>query len=440
MNSTLDTLVIRNFQSIREMEINFISGINALNGPNEIGKSAIVKSMEMLFKNIPSIWVKHYRRKGTKSMYVEGRFSDGVVIAISRGNENYYRIKRADGSEEVFKVVSEVPAEIENYFNLYYEEGLNKKKNDIELLNIRHPRDSLIGVTTSPAENFNLFQKAIKTEDMYNNLKKAESDFKAMTDRARDLQSDLASDEEALRGLPEVALDGDLIMSTLDSQKEILDQLDRAKEIMDELESYNGESAVLTVDSEDIDKSMDELELLLKAYRMLTDLEVQQVKLKLLEDTAEFMDNLKFEYELNMSLMATFNLQTELEVMSTQLNPFDLPADFTSESLGEIELLVQAFRTQLKADSAISEMNSAEDLVNLLDSLKTSSDDLRFMLNSYNSLSSIRESAIEFQKAHQEYAAASEESMRYMKEHRFCPVIVQNNFCPFGVDPAKEGA
>lgn len=74
---------VRNFQSIKDAEI-VIDGFAVVTGPNNSGKTALMRAIRGLFTNAP---VGPYIRYGEASLSVEITFSDGATILWEKGWE-----------------------------------------------------------------------------------------------------------------------------------------------------------------------------------------------------------------------------------------------------------------------------------------------------------------------------------------------------------------
>ena len=96
----LSKLTIKNFRKIKELTINFQSGLNVIVGPNNIGKTAVIDALRALLckqdDNFPrftpddirvgsdvefsSVWDRRYYRLGQGKNYALGQLNYGAAV------------------------------------------------------------------------------------------------------------------------------------------------------------------------------------------------------------------------------------------------------------------------------------------------------------------------------------------------------------------------
>lgn len=193
----LKTLLIENFQSIKKLKLSFNEyGVFHLNGPNNIGKSAILKAIKILFTNVSNQQYKDFIRDGKTFFRVTMEDYDGNKVTLSRGSVDYYEwvIDGAKGRAD--KTGGKVPVIVEDYFNLYHEKEKTK-----EILNIRLPRSTMPFAETTPGDNYYILQKALGTEEYLLGIKKTE---KEKRDVVKDISLIEKYEEEESRQLTDV--------------------------------------------------------------------------------------------------------------------------------------------------------------------------------------------------------------------------------------------
>ena len=108
----LEQLKLKNFQTHKSSTFNFSPGINVITGPNDKGKSSIIRAIYWLAFNRPS--GDEFIREGSKSCSVQGVFNDVSVTRKKGKSENKYVV---DG--QVFNALrSDVPSEVKDIIKL----------------------------------------------------------------------------------------------------------------------------------------------------------------------------------------------------------------------------------------------------------------------------------------------------------------------------------
>jgi len=83
-NRKIQKVKIENFQSWKEVEINFDS-FNIIEGNSSSGKTAVLRAISMVLQND---WDTSWLRKGESKAKVSLFYDDGTVLVRCRGNEN----------------------------------------------------------------------------------------------------------------------------------------------------------------------------------------------------------------------------------------------------------------------------------------------------------------------------------------------------------------
>lgn len=106
-------LVVDNFQSHQHTEVEFGAGLNAIVGPSDQGKSALVRALRWVLYNEPR--GTSFIRVGAKVCKVSVEFDDGIVVTRLRSTtgKNQYLLAAPGQDEMIFEGFgSDVPAEI----------------------------------------------------------------------------------------------------------------------------------------------------------------------------------------------------------------------------------------------------------------------------------------------------------------------------------------
>ena len=119
----INKLIISNFESYKDTVFEFCSGVNAIIGPTDSGKSGVLRALKWPIKNRPSgnsfapKYVKSKKKETTVGIGLEN-----VTIYRSKGKENLYTIVPNDTSQKeiVFKAFgTSVPEKIYSLFNIF---------------------------------------------------------------------------------------------------------------------------------------------------------------------------------------------------------------------------------------------------------------------------------------------------------------------------------
>jgi DNA repair protein SbcC/Rad50 len=89
-------LKIKDFQSHKDTEIEFHPGFNVITGPSDSGKSAIVRSCDLVINNRPSGWDYKSWGKDTKETSVSMEFDEGSVERKRSNTFNRYIVNNIE--------------------------------------------------------------------------------------------------------------------------------------------------------------------------------------------------------------------------------------------------------------------------------------------------------------------------------------------------------
>jgi len=110
----LDKITAINFQSHKKTELDLHSGVNAITGASDVGKSSIERLVEWVRTNRPTgtAFQSHWAEKdGTKGILE----FDGIKVARHRSKtKNSYKV----GSDEFNVVKTDVPQQVQDFINL----------------------------------------------------------------------------------------------------------------------------------------------------------------------------------------------------------------------------------------------------------------------------------------------------------------------------------
>lgn len=108
----IQSIYIRNFQTHSKLDLDLHHGVNAIVGPSDAGKSAVIRALYWLCFNEPS--GEEYRKHGTEQTTVKVVLADGTEVERGRGKKNYYRVN----GEKFEGFGRKVPQEVTNALNI----------------------------------------------------------------------------------------------------------------------------------------------------------------------------------------------------------------------------------------------------------------------------------------------------------------------------------
>jgi len=324
----LEKLTLKNFQAHKNSTLNFSPGINVITGPNNKGKSSIIRAIYWLVFNRPS--GDEFIREGSKSCSVQGVF-DGVSVTRKRGkSENKYVV---DG--QTFNALrSDVPSEVKDiirmtrtnfqlqhdpHFLLSYNSsevakalnrvvGLDQIDTSFQVPNriIRQMNSSIdhiqkdIDHYEKSLEKFRDLDKVEKLIEQYENTLKLKSDLESSINRLESATASLHEDA-ALRKkrkiLNSVQKRLTKIESTLEEIENISSTTDRLHKTIKTLTETKDPSKSIRI-VEKAHKSIEKMESLLESRSNIkTHLSQISSYTSSIQNSLEELENAKSEYE-----------------------------------------------------------------------------------------------------------------------------------------------
>lgn len=114
----VDTVILKDFQSHENTCIDFVDGLNAIVGPSDQGKTAVMRAVRWAFYNEPKRGSDAFVRTGQDEAHVAVEFSDGAQLqrnrsAGKRSSGEYHITKAGEAESELLTGFgSGVPPEI----------------------------------------------------------------------------------------------------------------------------------------------------------------------------------------------------------------------------------------------------------------------------------------------------------------------------------------
>lgn len=252
---------IQNFQSIKDVELE-IDGVTVITGPNNSGKSAIVRAISGVFQNPTA---KPLIRNGEKALKVSLDFPDASVV-WEKGTKAKYVIN----GREIENVGQSCPEEVLNPCRIRpIEVGSHTLWPQIA--------DQISGVLFLTDKSGSVVAEAISDVERVGKLNQALSLSESDRREVKSKQKVRTQDREALRKKMSKFEGLDNVASTirdLESKKAKLDKADalirEIRSIMQDIASCN---VVLQIPNVEVPPPFQETEMLEKAYRIRDDME-----------------------------------------------------------------------------------------------------------------------------------------------------------------------
>jgi len=274
----IKTVEIKNFQSLRDIKVDFEEkGVYRFKGLNNTGKSAFLKAITALMRNVSNNNYKDFLRDGEDTFQVRMTDFEGNWVTLSRGAVDFYEWEIGGHRERVDKTKGKVPQMLQRYFNLYEENEKTK-----ECLNIRLPREVLLFIDTTAGDNAMMLQKALGTEEYMLGIKRVDRQGREINKEVTILEKYLDKETEKL----------DESKSELTLKRQKLDEIERYESTLkEEYETYKNIS-MLVQDTQDLGMQQRELR---EKKDILADLEFESVQSDL--DVLQKVTGLVGKYE-----------------------------------------------------------------------------------------------------------------------------------------------
>lgn len=182
--SMIKSIQIQNFQSHKNTELIFDSGVNVIVGSSDSGKSAILRAMLWTIFNRPS--GESFRSYWNGDTIVDIEL-ENKTISREKGKENLYSISPCDfGSMGFFKAFgTSVPEEISDLFN-------------ISDINIQRQMDAPFLLSSTPGEVGKRLNKAVKLDIITRAQSNIESTLKQEKNSLLNTQNIISEKQEQL--------------------------------------------------------------------------------------------------------------------------------------------------------------------------------------------------------------------------------------------------
>ncbi|PGT89938.1 hypothetical protein [Bacillus thuringiensis] len=395
----IKTLRVRSLQSMKDITVSFSErGVFKLDGNNNIGKSALSEAIRILAKNVSNNNYKYYLRDGCTNFVIDYEGWDGSKITLSRGSVDFYEWELADGKKgRADKTGGRVPAELEEYFNLYHEKEKTK-----EILNFRM-KDSLIPfVEMTAGDNNFILQKALGTEDFLLALKSVQKIKNEESKEVKVIETQLDQETERLqtitasltqkeRSLAEV----ERYEAVLKAEYEILEGLEDVKQAKQVLNTE--ESRLNALKSRVTNLPIEEGETILALLQDVQDL----------QGAMKHLSELEKEYESKKARVTGLETEEGEEILVILQDIQELQKEI--HMLAQIETELSSLKARLES---VSGMEEVEELLACLN-------DIKEMQEAYRQLHVLENQTMQ---AKEQYEQAQKELEQLKEEMGVCPL------------------
>lgn len=206
---------IKNYQSHKNTELEYVPGVNIIIGESDKGKSSIYRNFRWGVWNKPSKVSRWCKKPDTESLL---EFDNGVV--------HRKKISKFDGYNDEFKALrGSVPDEIKNIHNL-------------SEINFQSQHDSHFLITETPGNVAKKLNEIVDLEVIDSSVKAATSNLNSIEKSIKSLESDIENDERELEGLKWIDYFENLLQQQSDTSKsifELIEKINSLDEILDDL-------------------------------------------------------------------------------------------------------------------------------------------------------------------------------------------------------------
>ena len=375
-------IILENFQSHKNTEMEFGPDLNVIVGPSDSGKSAIIRGLKWVMYNEPS--GDFFIREGEKECRVTLELSDGTLLQRYRTkSKNGYKLIDNSGNENIYEGIGlTVPQEIIDVT------GIRKIKLDTDSENAINLGEQLEGA-------FLLTEKASTRANAIGRLVGVD----IVDDALRDVLRDIRSLNQTRKQKEETLQITNDKLSQFDYIDEIKETYSKASSLMEQVHSLNGRIEKL----EGINRNLTGLSVeifnnnaVLKDLENITETETILVSLKSKLDILSTYDRISKLYRENMSnrdklkntirLLSKFVEKSPL-VTTTELRVYKLTdlqrlAASVKKVDGEVERINIVAKKLEKIEHTTNLINSADILSLRYKELKSMRDKFYKILNS----------------------------------------------------------
>lgn len=324
----INKVTIKNFQSHRNTELNFVPGINIITGASDNGKSSIIRSIDWAINNQPRGFAfKSDFSKDSELTSVRVEFDNNKFIERVRSNKlsgsGYYLTPEHDEKDPLQALGSDVPEEI-------------KTLTDIQDYNIQGQHDHYFLLQNTAGEVAKIFNDIIGLDinDVFVKIKGIISKSKDGINNADEEINTLKQDLKQYDNLNEIQEEVERLEKYLE-ERDLLRQ--ERKELTQIVQSYN-----------DVEKKIEQLDDWLEIKKDSAEL------FKLVDEQNDDIRELEF----------IKNIVDEYDNLEQEIKNLDLELEFKDLILSVVEEIQQVKKDQIEFENLILEIERFETLEN----------------------------------------------------------------------------
>lgn len=226
----INKLTLENFQSHKFSVIDFDQGLNAIVGPTDSGKTAILRAIKWALYNEPQ--GDFFIRKGETNISVKVEFSNGNIIHRYRTkSKNGYEIIYSDGKISSFEGFgTKVPVEV---FEVSQMPKINLGQNESKSLNMAEQLDGPFLLSDTSSLKAAAIGKLVEADVVDFALGQVNLDLKNIKKEARFIDENLLEVDNQLKEY-DYLID---LRKTINKLEEYKDELDKKTVLLEKLEN-----------------------------------------------------------------------------------------------------------------------------------------------------------------------------------------------------------
>lgn len=228
----IQKLLLSNFQSHKNTDLEFSDGVNVIIGGSDSGKTSIIRALKWLIFNRPS--GEAFRSTWGGSTYVQAMIDDIEVTRLRNNIENGYRL----GTQTHFEAIkTDVPEEITKHLNL----------NEI---NLQSQMDSPFLLSNSPGEVAKHFNKIAHLNQIDGGLKTIQGWIRGIEQDIRSGESQVKQSQEELEKFDHLEKFEANVEVLEDMQSRFLQQVNNVRVLKTLIEAIETTEEYISVQSE----------------------------------------------------------------------------------------------------------------------------------------------------------------------------------------------
>lgn len=398
-NISITKIKIKGFQSHDDTTIRLTDGLNAIIGPSDSGKSAVIRALRFVLYNEPK--GSDFIRQSSSSVECSVHFSDGSSIARKRTKTSAgsYLVTDSNGNTTELKgFTNNVPVDIVNTHQM---PKIQLTKDKEASLNMGFQLEGPFLIGESPGVRAQIIGQLTGVELVDHALKELNKDVLSNTRDIKSKNESIENIDKKLEGFKDL----DKLKNQIDKADKILQHVELIKERLDDLQDLESELLTNQLNKRQVEKQLyvtpdtsnilkeqakcsviyQEFESLCELYDDILnhDIATQQARRELekLPDSSISIDVQHYQSELDKLSELTI-LKRDLEVVDNSMELITKQlGKLSSISSDKIETLARSF-VELEEMQFLSKcfITGYYDM----NELETQIDDMKFEEDKYN--------------------------------------------------------